>query len=457
MNVNPQIFRQYDVRGIVDRDLTPEVVEILGRGYGTYVAAKGVKKVSVGYDARLSSPSFCEALTRGIVSTGVDVVQIGLVPTPTLYFSLFDLDVGGGVMITGSHNPPEFNGFKLGLGKTTIYGDEIQNVLQIIQSGQFAQGKGQVTEQDVGPAYMEEVARRVGKIARPLKMVVDAGNGAGGPFGPEILRRVGIDVVELFCDVDGHFPNHHPDPTMPEFLVDLIAKVQETDADLGVAWDGDADRIGVVDPQGRVVWGDQLMMLLSREVLAAQPGAPIIFEVKCSQGLVDEISRLGGEPIMYKTGHSLIKNKMKSLHAPLAGEMSGHIFFADEYLGYDDALYATARFARLLAGQNKPLAALIDELPRYYSTPETRVDCPEEQKFAIVEQMAAYFKANYDVIDVDGVRILFGDGWGLLRSSNTQPVLVLRFEAQTPERLEEIKGIVLKKLLEIAPEVKVPL
>ena len=457
MNVNPQIFRQYDVRGIVDRDLTPDVVEVLGRGYGTYVAAKDVRKVSVGYDARLSSPAFCEALTQGIISTGVDVVQIGLVPTPTLYFSLFHLDVGGGVMITGSHNPPEFNGFKLGLGKTTIYGDEIQNVLQTIQSGHFAQGEGQVTQQDVGPAYVEEVTRRVGNIARPVKMVVDAGNGAGGPFGPEILRRVGVEVVELFCDVDGHFPNHHPDPTVPKFLTDLIATVQETGADLGVAWDGDADRIGVVEPQGRVVWGDQLMMLLSREVLAAHPGAPIIFEVKCSQGLVEEISRLGGEPIMYKTGHSLIKNKMKSLHAPLAGEMSGHIFFADEYLGYDDALYATARFARLLAGQNKPLAALIDELPRYYSTPETRVDCPEEQKFSIVEQMATYFKANYDVIDVDGVRILFGDGWGLLRASNTQPVLVLRFEAQTPARLEEIKGIVLKKLLEIAPAVKVPL
>ena len=457
MSVNPHIFRQYDVRGIVDRDLTPQVVELLGRGYGTYVAAKGVERVSVGYDARLSSPGFNEALTRGIVSTGVHVVQIGLAGTPVLYYSLFHLDVGGGVMITGSHNPPEFNGFKLGLGQTTIYGDEIQEVLRIIQAGRFAQGVGQVTAHDVGAAYVDEVVRRVGPIARPLKIVVDAGNGTGGLYGPDILRRIGAEVVELFCDVDGRFPNHHPDPTMPAFLVDLIATVQRTGADLGAAWDGDADRIGVVDPQGRVVWGDQLMMLLSREVLSAHPGAPIIFEVKCSQGLVEEIERLGGQAIMYRTGHSLIKNKMKELHAPLAGEMSGHIFFADEYLGYDDALYATARFARFVAAQDNPLAALLDELPRYYATPETRVDCPEELKFEVVDRMAAYFKARYDTIDVDGVRILFGDGWGLLRASNTQPVLVLRFEAKTPERLDEIMGIVLDKLREIAPQISVPL
>jgi phosphomannomutase/phosphoglucomutase len=459
MDINPRIFRQYDVRGIVDRDLTPEVVELLGRGYGTYVASKGARRVSLGYDARLSSPGFSEALTRGIASTGVDVVQIGLVATPTLYFSLFHLDVDGGVMITGSHNPPEFNGFKLGLGKTTIYGDEIQAVLRVIQAGQFAEGKGQVTHatRHIGAAYADEVVQRVGSIARPLTVVVDAGNGTGGLYGPQILRRVGAKVIELYCDVDGRFPNHHPDPTMPEFLVDLIAKVRETGADMGIAWDGDSDRIGVVDPQGRIVWGDQLMMLFSGEVLAAHPGAPIIFEVKCSQGLVEEIERLGGEPVMYKTGHSLIKGKMKEMHAPLAGEMSGHIFFADEYFGYDDALYAAARFTRLVAAQTKSLTELVDGLPRYYSTPETRVECPEEQKFAIVTQIAAHFKAHYEVIDVDGVRILFGDGWGLLRASNTQPVLVLRFEAQTPERLDEIKGIVLKKLQEIAPEVKVPL
>ncbi len=461
MEINPRIFREYDVRGIVGQDLTPQVVELLGRGYGTYLIRQslgdGARRytATVGYDARLSSPAFCEALTRGIVSTGVDVVQIGLVATPMLYFSLFHLDVDGGVMITGSHNPAEFNGFKLGVGKTTIHGEQIQDVLKIIQSGNFTQGQGRVSQQDINEAYKAEVVGRIGQLARPLKVVVDAGNGAGGPYGPDMLHRIGAEVIELFCNIDGHFPNHHPDPTLPEALEHLIAQVAETGADLGIGWDGDADRIGVVDARGRIIWGDQLMMLFSREVLANHPGAPIIFEVKCSQGLVEEIARLGGQPVMYKTGHSLIKGKMKALHAPLAGEMSGHLFFADEYFGYDDALYASCRFARLLAAQDSPLTALVDELPQYVSTPETRVDCPEEKKFAIVAEMTAYFKAHYDALDIDGVRILFGDGWGLLRASNTQPVLVLRFEARTSERLEEIKGIVLGKLKEIAPEVEV--
>jgi phosphomannomutase/phosphoglucomutase len=411
----------------------------------------------VGHDARLSSPAFAEALTRGIASTGVDVVQIGMVATPTLYFSLYHLDVGGGVMITGSHNPPEFNGFKLALGKTTIYGDEIQNVRQIIANGAFATGKGTVTEQDVGGAYVDAVVSRIGTIARPLQVVVDAGNGMGGVYGPRILRDIGAQVTELYCEVDGHFPNHHPDPTVPEYLEDLIEQVQESGVELGIAWDGDADRIGVVDAQGRIVWGDQLMMLFSREVLPAHPGAPVIFDVKCSQGLVKEIERLGGEPVMYKTGHSLIKNKMKEAHAPLAGEMSGHLFFADQYYGYDDALYAAARFVRLLAAQQKPLDELVDELPHYYSTPETRVACPEEHKAEIVGEMVRYFQARYPVNTIDGARILFDDGWGLVRASNTQPVVVLRFEARTPERLDEIKGIVLGKLIEIAPGVDVPL
>jgi phosphomannomutase/phosphoglucomutase len=457
MDVNPDIFREYDVRGVVDRDLTPQVVEVLGKGYGSYVQAKGVHKVSVGYDARLSSPAFADALTHGIASTGVDVVQIGMVATPTLYFSLYHLDVGGGVMITGSHNPPEFNGFKLALGKTTIYGQEIQRVRQIIADGAFSVGRGTVTEQDVGAAYVDAVVSRIGQIARPLPVVIDAGNGMGGLYGPRILRDVGAVVTELYCEVDGHFPNHHPDPTVPRYLEDLIAKVQEAGVDLGIAWDGDADRIGVVDAQGRIVWGDQLMMLFSREVVPAHPGAPILFDVKCSQGLVEEIERLGGEPVMYKTGHSLIKNKMKTAHAPLAGEMSGHLFFADQYYGYDDALYAAARFVRLLAAQAKPLSGLVDELPHYDATPETRVECPEERKAEIVEEMVRYFQARYKVNTIDGARILFGDGWGLIRASNTQPVLVLRFEARTPERLEEIKGRVLSKLQEIAPEVEVPL
>jgi phosphomannomutase/phosphoglucomutase len=457
MDVNPRIFREYDVRGIVDRDLTPEVVETLGKGYATYAKRAGARKVSLGYDARLSSPTFCDALTRGIVSTGIDVVQLGLVATPTLYFSLFHLDVDGGVMITGSHNPPEFNGFKLGVGKTTLYGQEIQDVLGVIQSGQFEHGQGQVTQQDVGPAYIAEVVRRIGPIARPVKVVVDAGNGAGGLFGPEMLRRIGAEVIELYCDVDGRFPNHHPDPTVPEALQDLIAKVHEAGADLGIGWDGDADRIGIVDTQGRIVWGDQLMMLFSRQVLARNPGAPIIFEVKCSQGLVEEVERLGGQPVMYRTGHSLIKNKMKEMHAPLAGEMSGHIFFADGYFGYDDALYASCRFAHMIAAQDKSPGALVDELPTYYATPETRVECTEEKKWKIVEEMTAYFKQHYSVIDIDGMRAQFGDGWGLLRASNTQPVLVLRFEARTPTRLLEIEQIVLNKLHEIAPEVQVPL
>lgn len=457
MDVNPRIFREYDVRGIVETDLTPQVVNLLGRGYGTYVASKGVARVSLGHDARLSSPVFAEAFTAGVISTGVDVVQIGMVATPTLYFSFFHLDVGGGVMITGSHNPPEFNGFKLGLDQTTIYGDEIQKVRQIIEAGHFAEGQGEVSRQDVGQAYMDEVVRRIGPLARPLHIVADAGNGTGGLFGCDILRRVGAEVTELYCNVDGHFPNHHPDPTVPEYLTDLIAAVQSTGATMGVAWDGDADRIGVIDPQGRIVWGDQLLMLFSREVLAANPGAPIIFEVKCSQGLVEEIERLGGEPIMYKTGHSLIKNKMKELHAPLAGEMSGHLFFADEYYGYDDALYATARFARLVAAQDRPLDALFDELPHYESTPEIRVEVPEAQKLDIVRRMAEYFQARYEVITVDGIRVLFGDGWGLVRASNTQPVIVLRFEAVNQARLQAIAGVMLDKLRQIAPGVEIPM
>ena len=448
--VNPRIFRQYDIRGIVDEDLTEEVVEQLGQGYGAYMVNLGAGRVSVSHDARLSSPRFRDALVEGIRSTGLDVVDIGMVPTPTLYFSLFDLEIQGGVMITGSHNPPEFNGFKLAVGHTTLYGPEIQRIREIIEVGEYPEGKGTLTRQDIKPKYLATLKERIGRFDRELKVVVDAGNGLGGMFCPALLRDLGADASGLYCEIDGTFPNHHPDPTVPAYLTDLIAEVSKRTADLGMAYDGDCDRLGVIDERGNIIWGDQLLILFSREVLARQPGATIIFEVKCSQALPDEIERAGGVPLMWRTGHSFIKKKMKEENAPLAGEMSGHLFFADEYFGYDDAIYASLRLVRLLSRSEKTISEMLADVPRYYSTPEIRIDCPDEEKFQIVSELVKYFKEQYEVVDVDGARILFGDGWGLVRASNTQPALVLRFEARTPERLEEIKGIVVSKLSEVS-------
>ncbi len=448
--VNSRIFRQYDVRGVVDEDLTDEVVEKLGKGYGAQMVNLGHTKVSVGYDARVSSPRFRDSLIKGILSTGVDVVDIGMVPTPTLYFSLFHLDIQGGVMITGSHNPPEFNGFKLAVGHATLYGPEIQRIRQIIEAGEYPRGAGQLTELDIRPAYLATLKERIGRFDREVKVVVDAGNGLGGMFCPQLLRDLGADASGLYCEVDGTFPNHHPDPTVPAFLTDLIAQVASQGAELGMAYDGDADRLGVVDENGNIIWGDQLLILFSREVLSKQPGATIIFEVKCSQALPDEIEKAGGKPLMWRTGHSFIKKKMKEENSPLAGEMSGHLFFADEYFGYDDAIYASLRLVRLLARSDKRIGEMLADVPKYYSTPEMRVDCPDEEKFQIVASVVEYFKRQYEVIDVDGARILFGDGWGLVRASNTQPALVLRFEARTPERLQEIEDTVVSKLTEIS-------
>ncbi len=448
--VNSRIFRQYDVRGVVDEDLTDEVVEKLGKGYGAQMVNLGHTKVSVGYDARVSSPRFRDSLIKGILSTGVDVVDIGMVPTPTLYFSLFHLDIQGGVMITGSHNPPEFNGFKLAVGHATLYGPEIQRIRQIIEAGEYPRGAGQLTELDIRPAYLATLKERIGRFDREVKVVVDAGNGLGGMFCPQLLRDLGADASGLYCEVDGTFPNHHPDPTVPAFLTDLIAQVASQGAELGMAYDGDADRLGVVDENGNIIWGDQLLILFSREVLSKQPGATIIFEVKCSQALPDEIEKAGGKPLMWRTGHSFIKKKMKEENSPLAGEMSGHLFFADEYFGYDDAIYASLRLVRLLARSDKRIGEMLADVPEYYSTPEMRVDCSDEEKFQIVASIVEYFKRQYEVVDVDGARILFGDGWGLVRASNTQPALVLRFEARTPERLQEIEDTVVSKLTEIS-------
>jgi phosphomannomutase/phosphoglucomutase len=448
--VNPSIFRQYDVRGLVDRDLTDGVVELLGQGYGSYMVDLGHKRVSVGRDARLSSPRFSDALIKGILSTGVDVIDIGMVPTPTLYFSLFQLSVQGGVMITGSHNPPEFNGFKLAVGHTTLYGPQIQKVREIIEAARFPKGHGILSERDLKPDYVSMLKNKIGRFDRELKVVVDAGNGLGGMFCPGLLRELGADASGLFCEVDGTFPNHHPDPTIPAYLTDLIAAVARQEADLGMAYDGDCDRLGVIDEHGNIIWGDQLLILFSREILKRQPGATIIFEVKCSQALPEEIEKAGGVPLMWRTGHSFIKGKMKEVGSPLAGEMSGHLFFADEYFGYDDALYASLRLVRLLSRSDKSIGEMLADVPRYFSTPEIRVDCPDEQKFQIVSDLVAYFEQHYDVVDVDGARVLFGDGWGLVRASNTQPALVLRFEAKTPERLEEIKRIILSRLKEVS-------
>jgi len=448
--VNPRIFRQYDVRGLVDQDLTDEVVELLGKGYGAYMVDLGHERVSVGHDARVSSPRFRDALTKGILSTGIDVIDIGMVPTPTLYFSLFRLGVQGGVMITGSHNPPEFNGFKLAVGHTTLYGPEIQRIREIIEAARFPKGRGTLTDQDVRPDYLSTLKDRIGPFDRELRVVVDAGNGMGGMFCPELLRDLGAEASGLYCEVDGTFPNHHPDPTVPEYLTDLIAEVAKQEADLGMAYDGDCDRLGVVDEHGNIIWGDQLLILFSREVLERRPGATIIFEVKCSQALSEEIEKAGGVPLMWRTGHSFIKAKMKEVDAPLAGEMSGHLFFADEYFGYDDALYASLRLVRLLSRSDKTIGEMLADVPRYFSTPEIRVDCPDEEKFQVVSDLVAYFKQQYEVVDIDGARVLFGDGWGLVRASNTQPVLVLRFEARTPERLEEIKRIIVSRLSEVS-------
>lgn len=446
--INPYIFREYDIRGVVDKDLTDEAVELLGKGIGSYMLQNGAKKVSVGGDVRLSTERFSEQLIKGLRSTGVDVVNVGAVPTPVQYFSMHYLDVDGGVMITGSHNPPEFNGFKVTLKNAPVYGEMIQEIKEIINKKDFAQGSGGLEKVEVTEAYMEEIKQNI-KIERPMKVVLDSGNGAAALVAHRLFKEMGVETIDLFDTPDGTFPNHHPDPTVVENIHELIKTVREQGADLGVGYDGDGDRIGVVDEKGDIIWGDRLMIIFSRDILKNQPGAPIIFEVKCSQALPEMITKFGGKPIMWRTGHSNLKKKMKETNSPFAGEMSGHLFFADRYYGYDDAIYASARMVELLSRSNKKVSELLDDAPQYYSTPEIRAEVVnDEEKFKIAEKAKEYFSANYEVIDVDGVRIQFGDGWGLVRASNTQPVLVLRFEARTPERLEELKNLVVNKLKE---------
>ena len=444
--MNPNIFREYDIRGRVPEELNRETAYRLGQCFGAYYVSSGAKRISLGRDCRLSSQELSAGVSEGLMDAGIHVVELGMVPTPLLYFSLHRLDVDGGVQITGSHNPPEYNGFKVCLGKSTIYGEEIQKLRRIGEIGSFPKGKGSVESKEVIQPYKEEILKgiRCGQI--PRRVVLDAGNGVAGLVAPELYSRMGIEVEKLFCEPDGRFPNHHPDPTLPENLKHLVQKVSDTSADLGIAFDGDADRIGVVDRRGKIIWGDQLMIIFSRDLLKRHPGAKIIGEVKCSQVLYDDIWKHGGRPIMWKAGHSLIKGKMKEEGALLAGEMSGHIFFAERYFGYDDAIYAGARLLEILTTESKELEELLAGVPSLVSTPEIRMDCPDDEKFQIVAALASEFKKEYQVIDVDGARVVFDGGWGLIRASNTQPVLVLRFEAEDQKTLQEIQKIFMDKL-----------
>ena len=443
--MNPLIFREYDIRGMVGKDLTPDVVREIGRGYGTMMRNLGKRHVTVGRDNRLSSKDFRDAIVNGILSTGIDVTDCGLIPTPLLYFSLFHLPVDGGVQITGSHNPPEFNGFKLGVGKTTIHGKEIQHVREIIESGKLSQGKGTLKEYDIITPYLEMVKSKI-KLNKKLKVVLDGGNGTSGLIAPKLLRDLGCEVTELYCNLDGNFPNHFPDPTVVKNLTDLIKKVKSEKADVGIGYDGDADRIGVVDNDGNIIWGDQLMIIFARDILKRKKGAKVVFEVKCSQNLGNDIKKHGGIPIMWAAGHSLIKDKMLKENAEFGGEMSGHIFFKDGYFGFDDAIYASLRLLLILSNTNQKITEMLSDVPKTFTTPEIRVDCPDEEKFEIVKNITADFKKEYDVIDIDGARVIFNGGWGLIRASNTQPVLVVRFEAETEEKLEDFKKILYQRL-----------
>ena len=437
--MNQNIFREYDIRGIVGQDLTEETVAVLAKAIGTFFVKNGAKRIAVGFDARVSSPVFRDLLIKSFNDCGIDCVNIGKVPTPVLYFAVFTKAVDGGVMITGSHNPPDHNGFKICLGKSTLFGSQIQEIKKIALSNDFAEGSGATETIDVLEDYKKEILSGINLGSRKLKVVVDGGNGMGGVTAVPVYEKLGCELVKLFTEPDSNFPNHHPDPTVTENLQDAIKAVKETGADLAIAFDGDGDRIGVVDENGRIIWGDELMVLFSRAVLAEKPDSTIIAEVKCSQKLFDDIEKRGGKPIMWKAGHSLIKAKMKETGAALAGEMSGHIFFADRFYGFDDATYAGARVLEILSKTDKNLSELLSDLPETFSTPELRVDCAEERKFAIVQKIAEEFSRTNEVITIDGARILFENGWGLVRASNTQAILVLRFEADSPENLRVIR------------------
>ncbi|MBW6516612.1 MAG: phosphomannomutase/phosphoglucomutase [Candidatus Cloacimonetes bacterium] len=453
--INRQIFRQYDIRGIVNIDLNDETVYLLGRGFGTFLRQRNLRSVVIGGDARISTPRFKKQFSTGLLDCGCEVIDVAILATPTLYFSIHHLKADAGVMITGSHNPPEYNGFKLNIGLTSIYGDDILEIYDIIQNNTFIEGSGALRTVHGMIKIYQDYLVEISKIDRPVKVIVDAGNGAGGPILPDILRRLGCEVIELYCDMDGTYPNHHPDPTILEYMQDLVRTVKNTKAEVGIGLDGDADRIGVIDETGNMLFGDQILNIFAREFLKENPGEKVVADVKCSKNLFDDIKKQGGIPVMYKTGHSLIKKKMKEDKIIMGGEMSGHIIFEDRYLGFDDAIYAACRFVEIIAKSDKKVSEMLADQPKMYNTPEMRVDCTEDNKFQIVELVKNHFQEKgFDVNDIDGMRVTFPDGWGLLRASNTQPVLVTRFEAETEARLQEIKDLVEQEIDRVKKELE---
>jgi phosphomannomutase/phosphoglucomutase len=452
--VAPGIFRAYDIRGVVGSDLTAEVATLVGKAFGTIVVRGGGSRVLVGRDGRLSGPELSAVLVEGIRSTGCDVAEVGMGPTPVFYFGLHELAADGGIQVTGSHNPPEYNGFKTCVGTQTIYGEAIQRLREMIEADDFEVGEGGHDTADLISAYKAMIHARI-KLERPLKIAVDSGNGVAGPIAPEIYREMGCDVIEMYSEVDGNFPNHHPDPTLEEAVEDLQATVTAEGLDLGLGFDGDADRVGLIDENGEIVWGDRLTVLLARDLLERQPGATVIFDVKCSQQLNDDVARHGGTPIMWKTGHSLIKGKMKEEGALLAGEMSGHLFFAENFFGHDDAIYAGAKLMEIASKRPGGFSALLADLPETFSTPEIRYDSTEEAKFEVCERLKEELAREFEVIDIDGVRAVLDGGWGLARASNTGPIIVLRFEAESPERLEEIRQLFFERIQRIEAELGV--
>ena len=441
--VNPQIFRAYDIRGVVDKDLNEEILYLIGKGYGTFLRRQNLKTVCIGGDARLSTPAYKEAFIKGMLETGIDVIDVGIMATPVLYFSIWKLKTDGGVMITASHNPAEYNGIKLNQGLQSVYGEQIQEILKLIQNEDFETGKGSLsTNDEIDEIYKDYIFEGI-KLERPVKVIVDGGNGAGGPYLPEILRRLGCEVTEMYCEPDGTFPNHHPDPTVEKYMTDLIAAVKNSDAEVGLGMDGDADRIGVVDENGKMLFGDQILTILARDFLKANPGEKIIGDVKCSKNFFDDIKKHGGIPIMYKTGHANIKSKMQKEGLLMSGEMSGHVFLKDRFLGFDDAIYVCARFVEIMSKTDIPVSEFLADQPKMYNTPEIHYESTDEDKFDLVAKVRdSFVDEGYDVNEIDGMRITFKDGWGLCRASNTTPVLVLRYEAETEERLHEIQKLI---------------